>query len=271
MFDIVLTVFNKEDMVGEVIDSIFEKTTGEYNLYIVLDGCTDNSESIVKEKVNGRENCHIIYEDNVFETKANNSGIRAGESPYIIIVQDDMVILEDAWNERMVKPFLAFDDVFAVTSKTAHDLIVDQNSFAYRAGENVKKDGWCDLFTYGSVANRHNTPRDVFAIRGTVNRGPLMIDREKIEILGLFDESFAPQNMDDHELCTRARKEHNWVCGLYWIDFLDDPENSTTKTHDSNRVPKWLFEAQTKNTWTTYKRHKEFLALPVNYEERILP
>lgn len=259
-FDIVLTVHNKDDMVGDVIDSIFEKTTGEYELFIVLDGCTDKSEEIVREKVNGKPNCHVLHEDNVFETKANNAGIRAGKSPYIIIVQDDMVILEDKWNERMLEPFTAFDDVFAVTSKAAHGLTVNAHSNYYRYGRDFRSLGWSDLLNYTDVANRHNTPRNIFAVRGSVNRGPLMLDREKLEVLGLFDEEFAPQNMDDHELCTRARKEHNWVCGLYWIDFLDDPENATTKTHDPNRTPKWLYEAQTKNTWTIYDRHGVFLS-----------
>jgi glycosyltransferase involved in cell wall biosynthesis len=270
MIDIILTVHNKEDMVARVIESIKRKTVGEYNLIIVLDGCTDNSEIIVKDTVKDILNHKILHQDNVFETKANNAGIREGSANHIAIIQDDMVIFEEGWDQRMLEPFLAFDDVFAVTSKTAHDLIIDKNSFAFKNGKTVKKDGWCDLFTYGKVANRHNTPRNIFSIRGTVNRGPLMVDRKKIETLGLFDESFAPQNMDDHELCTRARKEHDWVCGLYWIDFLDDPENSTTKTHDASRTPQWLYNAQTKNTWTTYERHKEFLELPVHYEERNL-
>jgi hypothetical protein len=32
-----------------------------------------------------------------------------------------MIIKEHGWNQRMQKPFNKFDDVFAVTSRTAHD------------------------------------------------------------------------------------------------------------------------------------------------------
>ena len=59
------------------------------------------------------------YADNVFETKSNNIGLKEAIGKYVIIVQDDMIINEDGWNERLRKPFNAFDDVFAVTARTS--------------------------------------------------------------------------------------------------------------------------------------------------------
>ena len=42
-----------------------------------------------------------------------------------------------------------------------------------------------------------NIPRDIFAVRGTVNRGPLMINLEDLKELNYLDEAFSPQDMDD--------------------------------------------------------------------------
>ena len=62
-----------------------------------------------------------VYTDDVFELKANNSGLKMVESDYVILVQDDMVIKEKNFDLRMLKPFQEFSDVFAVTSQTAHN------------------------------------------------------------------------------------------------------------------------------------------------------
>ena len=50
---------------------------------------------------------------------------------------------------------------------------------------------WCDILNYDSVINRGNgLARDIFAIRHSVNRGPLLLDHAKLEKLGYFDEIF---------------------------------------------------------------------------------
>ena len=120
MHSIILTVHNKGWLVEDVMKGIYENTHGDYELIVVLDGCSDNSEGIVLSNMK-EENTTIIYEDDVFETKANNAGLRIAKGEYVIIVQDDMIIREDGWNKRMEKPFREFDDVFAVTSRTAHN------------------------------------------------------------------------------------------------------------------------------------------------------
>ena len=44
---LILTVHNKGWMIDKVIESIDEFTVGEYELIVVIDGCTDNSEEVV--------------------------------------------------------------------------------------------------------------------------------------------------------------------------------------------------------------------------------
>jgi len=121
MHSIILTVHNKGWLISKVIEGIKENTVGEYELIVVIDGCNDNSEEEVIKSIEGVKNYTILYADNVFETTANNIGLKEAEGDKVIIVQDDMIIKEKGWNERMEKPFIAFDDVFAVTARTAHN------------------------------------------------------------------------------------------------------------------------------------------------------
>ena len=48
---IILTVHNKGWLIEKVIQNIYKNTVGSYELIVVLDGCTDNSEEIVLENI----------------------------------------------------------------------------------------------------------------------------------------------------------------------------------------------------------------------------
>ena len=48
---IILTVHNKGWLIDKVIQNIYKNTVGSYELIIILDGCTDNSEEVVLENV----------------------------------------------------------------------------------------------------------------------------------------------------------------------------------------------------------------------------
>ena len=73
----ILTIHNKEFLIGDVCSSLVKNLSDNTNqLIIVFDGCTDNSETIVKNILNDVTDIKIdyVYTDNVFETKANNAG-----------------------------------------------------------------------------------------------------------------------------------------------------------------------------------------------------
>ena len=168
-----------------------------------------------------------------------------------------MIVTEKDWNIRMEKPFKAFDDVFAVTANTAHNWVYNENSTHIGMEENLDN-CWCDIIDHVDHASRvHSLPRDVFAVRCTANRGPLMIDHEDLKKLNYLDEEFSPQDMDDHDLCYRAYKELGKVVGAYWIDYQSD--NSWGGTRVSGQPAPWLLKAHHKNTKLFYERHKDLI------------
>jgi hypothetical protein len=154
------------------------------------------------------------------------------------------------------KPFNAFDDVFAVTARTAHNYVFNPDSPYIGMKEDIDTD-WCNIVEPCDEANQSNMPRDVFAVRGTVNRGPLMINLEDLKELNYFDEAFSPQDMDDHDLMFRMRKKLGKVCGCYWIDFVSDP--SWGGTRKTGQTAPWLYKAQHKNCKIFYERNADVL------------
>ena len=68
MHSIILTVHNKGWLIDKVIQGIKVTTVGEYELIVVVDGCTDNSEEVVKKNIEGLKNYTVLFAPNVFET-----------------------------------------------------------------------------------------------------------------------------------------------------------------------------------------------------------
>ena len=269
MHSIILTIHNKEWLVQQVLDGIIKNTRGKYELIVVLDGCTDKSFDIVEDYFYGKSHdVTIATTPDVYETKANNVGLKSASGEYVIIVQDDMIIKEDGWNLRMQKPFDAFDDVFAVTSRTAHDWEFNPDTKHLGMKEDLD-DCWCDICIHTNHADRSNISRDIFAVRSSVNRGPLMINHEDLKKLNYLDEKFSPQDMDDHDLMYRMHKELDKVCGCYWIDFESKDEWGGTRV--SGSPAPWLLKANHKNMKIFYERHKDLLNMNYQNEDRRLP
>jgi len=267
MLSINLTVHNKDFLLEDCLNRIKKHTSGNYELIVVLDGCSDSSEIILDRFMlnNKRINIKKLHAPNVFETKSNNIAAKSSTGNHIAIIQDDMLINETGWNDRMLKPFYEFNDVFSVTSRTSHNWIFNQYSQHINL-EKIPSGIWSDVLIHVDHADRTNTPRNIFEIRDSSNRGPLIINHSDMEKLGYFDEIFEPQDMDDHDLHYRAKKELGKVTGLYWIDFISDINWGGTR--DNGETKQWMLDSNHKNQKIILERHPEFLNNKGSIESR---
>jgi len=248
----VLTTHNKQDLIEPVclgiINNISELTK---ELIIVFDGCNDNTELIVKNILSeSKLIIKYVYTDDVFELRANNEGLRNVTSEYVILVQDDMIIKEKDFDKRMLKPFQTFSDVFAVTSQTSHN------------NQNING----GLHSINEADRRHGYPRDKFAVREIANRGPLMYNYQDLIKLNFFDEYFAPNSYDDHDISYRAYKELGKVSGLYWIEYDSDPSWGTGRQKNQ----KLHSDAHIRNSKIIIERHSDVLNGKIKNEDRDL-
>jgi glycosyltransferase involved in cell wall biosynthesis len=268
MYSINVTVFNKGFLIYDVLTRIKKFTTGKYELIVVIDGCIDDSESEIKRFIadNQDVNITVLYAPNIFETRANNIAAKKSIGDYIIISQDDMLINEVGWNERMIKPIMKFSNIFAVTSCTAHNWILNPNSLDIHKNH-FNGDVAPDILIHTEHANRKNIDRNTFAMRDSVNRGPLALKHDILEQLGYFDELFSPQDMDDHDLCYRASKL-GYRCGCYWIDYISDPSWGATRRHGHQGG--WLNKATFKNSKILLERHRDLICGEKHNENRTL-
>ena len=270
-YSINLTIYNRDFLIDRVLASIKYFTIGDYELVIVLDGCTDNSEKICKGWKHQFKNFKLLYADDIGETLSNNIAMRNSDGKYIIIVQDDMIMTEHGWNQRLTLPIEKFNDIFAVSARCTHNFRMNPKSQEIYATEyNPKR--WADiLIHYDHAGVNHNTPRNKFVIRTSVIRGPLLLKHDIVKKLNYLDEDFAPMDMDDHDLCYRAYKQLGMKCGVFVIGFLHEHKwGATRNPNDIWGLPNsYVLEANFKNCHLIVKRHPEMLGYTHN-EERII-
>lgn len=221
---IILTIFNKEKNLDNVLTSIFENTSCLVKEYIfILDGCIDNSSEILINKINKiphNATHKILTANDVFEIRANNIGLREVTTPYAIIIQDDMVIKENDWNERLLIPIQKFNDIWAVTARTSCSL--NTNGTWYNINEGPVGHKYSDVTNY---------PRNTVYVGQVVNRGPLLIKMDVIKSVNFFDESLPGCiGCDDVDACLKIYIKFGLRCCSFYTKYVSPLEWGSTRT-----------------------------------------
>jgi hypothetical protein len=246
---IILTIYNKEFLIKRVLDSIIKnKSPLVKELIIIFDSCTDKSEEYTKEILDSVKDIDIIYkyENEAYEIKCNNIGLKTSSCSHSMIIQDDMIIDEQDFDSRMLKPFM-FKDVFAVTSRMAHNDNYFEKKFFWNS--HIGFDPYSKYFL--------PSPRNIFGIRDVCNRGPFLVDNEKIQKLGYLDLAFWPQSLDEHDICLKAWKNYKWVSGSYWIKWKSKEEWGGTRQNAEKY--QWLETCAENNKKILIERYLDLL------------
>lgn len=242
---IIMAVYNQEDIIENVLNSILENISeNTKEIIIIIDGCVDNSETIIKNTLSKTIiPVHILYASDVGEILSCNMGFKISTCKYSITTQDDMVITEKDFDKHLLEPFKVVPNLFAVSSRNAQD-------------ENIRFDYSC--LDYSNVAGMDvNSPRNILYVRDVIVRGQIIWDNEKLRILNYLDEEFAPQSEDDKEISLRAYTKYGWLVGAYRCDYISKPEWGASRKYMKSYI-KWENSYQ-KNQKLIIKRYRDYL------------
>ncbi len=92
LVDIVIPTFNRSSTLSRAIQSVFNQEFREYTLWVVDDGSTDNSLTILKkwQSLFPEQQMQIIQlSENKGVSIARNTGIRAGQAPWLAFLDSD--------------------------------------------------------------------------------------------------------------------------------------------------------------------------------------
>lgn len=105
---IIVPVYNTEKYLRKCIESLINQTYTNIEIVLVDDGSTDNSLSIMKEYNNTDSRIVIITQPNSGIYLARNAGINIATGEYLMFVDADDWINEDAI-EMLIKKIIKFD------------------------------------------------------------------------------------------------------------------------------------------------------------------
>lgn len=230
IYSVITPVYNQENIVVENLQSIINNTSDNFEIIMILDFCFDNTEQNIMNFLANYENKVDNFiqitifkneEKPLFEAKCDNIGFKYSSGKYCLEIQADMKMIEPGYNLHLTKPFNVCNNVIAVSGRCAHNL------FNYQKG--IGKLG-CDIET---PINKLNVCKNKFYVYETCNRGPLLIDKKKLEELNFLNEEEYFLDDSDHDLMARAYIEKRYICGYVPIDFDAPLRLGSTRNHNN--------------------------------------
>ncbi len=246
-FNYIVTAHNKEALIRRVLESIFKCTGKTARIFVVLDGCTDCTESIV-DQVAAKSVVPIkkIYTADVHEIKSINAALR--EAPqtgrgFNILLQDDVMLLEPDFENKIIKFYetIGYDSIGLLAFRHGANMAVDfvkQEIKEQDLMESVYGVGMGDLPLLAG-----------YYIEKMVGvRSPECISTEAIRRVGIMDEQLAPYTYDDHDYSIRCLEAgmKNFVLAvkfesdLKWGGMRTNPHPEVNMIMERNR--KYLYK-----------------------------
>jgi len=225
---VVLPVFNQENIIEKNIDSIVKNMDGNFEIIIILDNCVDNTKQIVLDYFNSNSfskisNIIVIEQSTpVFETTCDNIGFVLSSGKFIVEIQADMEMTEYGFNSNLARGIKQYDDIIGVSGRCTH--VFGTAYGVGKLGQHVES----------NLDPRLN--RNTMYMYGTCNRGPLVLDRDKLKCMKYMDEQNYFLDGSDHDLFARAYSEKGWKCGYIPIEFKSPLVDGSTRKNLPNNV-----------------------------------
>ncbi len=187
--DIVIPVWNAPAATAECVNSIIARTHSPYRLIIIDNGSDkETADYLIGLKDEAGLDLELIRNDsNLGFVKAVNQGIKASGAGYVCLMNND-TIAEDGWLEEMIR--------IAQSAKEVGIVNPSSNTFGQEPiGENAEK--------YASrLRQLSGQTQELYSARGFC----MLIKRELIDAIGLFDETFGIGYFEETDFSLRAYK-----------------------------------------------------------------
>jgi len=236
MFNYIIPVFNKEDILPLTLDGINLCASMDARIYIIIDGCTDRSEEIVDNfKKKTHRNIIKIHMPNVHMLKSVNAAFKLINGGFTIISQDDIVLDDVNLESKILKLYSQMGPSLGVVSLRLGANIKPASIFQKLRHKTFK--GMIYETDFISSENDHNNgypiaENEKFYPRVAAINGPNIVPWSVRSKIGILDEKLAPYGFDDPEYCLRAMK-NGFINGVFPIKYRSDLEWGGTRRSKS--------------------------------------
>lgn len=190
---VVVPNWNGKEYLKKCLDSLRVQEY-DFDLIVVDNGSADESVSMVQAEY--PEAKLITFAENTGFCHACNAGMKAADTPYVILLNNDTEVLP-GFVENLVKAIEADENIFSVSSRM---LQIQDNDKLDDAGDRYTVLGWAYARGKDKAAEAYDKPCSVFAACG----GASVYRKSVLEKIGYLDENHFAY-MEDIDLGYRAR------------------------------------------------------------------
>ena len=182
LISIVIPTHNRSDLLQRALDSVLNQTYGDFEIIVVSDGSTDNTDEIMANYQDERIN-YISYHPSRGGNVARNTGIKAAKYDYIAFLDDD-----DEWHPTKLQKQL---NVFNENENVG---------LVYTGVNTIYVD---EQVSYYSIPDKTgNLSKDILLSNSIGTTSTVMVKKEILNETGYFDEKLKAQQ--DYDLWIRV-------------------------------------------------------------------
>lgn len=266
-FNYIVPIYNKEDILPATLAGIEKCASPESNIILIVDGCTDRSESIVDEFIkNSSHKAQKILMPNVHMLLSVNAGLKMVTKGFSVIMQDDIILKDIETEKKIINLYKRKQGKLGVIS--------------FRYGSNI---GMCSILKRLKKKTLNGMIEEIDLIKGpddyanypagsygnfyprmSAINGPNCIPWSLLSRVGILDEKLAPYGFDDPEYCIRSLQS-GYINGLFPIKYHSDIEWGGTRR--SKSFYRQAARIHKRNRIYIYNKHKDFLAAYLKKEK----
>ncbi len=95
IFSIIIPVYNAETTIRRCLDSFTNQRFSDYEILLINDGSTDNSDAICREYADVNSKICYLSKENGGVSSARNLGLEQAKGEYVLFVDSDDYVSED--------------------------------------------------------------------------------------------------------------------------------------------------------------------------------
>ncbi|MEG0560505.1 MAG: glycosyltransferase [Muribaculaceae bacterium] len=93
---VIVPIYNTERFLNRCVDSILAQTFKDIEIILVNDGSKDNSKALIDNYVATHDNIKAVHQENKGSAEARHSGIKLAQGEYVMTVDSDDWLQDDA-------------------------------------------------------------------------------------------------------------------------------------------------------------------------------
>lgn len=204
-FSVIIPTYNRADRIGRTIDTVLNQVFADFELVIVNDGSTDNTEGVVKGYADNR--IKYLRKSNEERAAARNAGVGTSVGKYVTFLDSDDILYSNHLS-------LVRDKIQSL-----------EEPAVYHQGYEVVDDEGKRVSS--QKANRR-TINDLLFTRGNVMSCIGVFIRRDVAIMNRFNEDRQLSGVEDWELWLRLAAQYSI--------YHDDEVTSALVQHASRSV-----------------------------------